>query len=215
MPRVLGVIPARGGSKRVPRKNLRPLCGKPLIQYTIEAAQRASSLSTFVVSTEDEEIRDVAISLGAYVIRRPDELATDEATTGSVLKHALEWMETDADYDLVVCLHPTSPIRNPSHIDDAVKQLWESQSDTLASVCRLPKKTHHNIFRGYGQPVGGEEHFILNASIYVVRSIFLREFATHVDNFSSLYEMDRRHSLDIDEEIDLQIAELFLNGNKQ
>jgi CMP-N,N'-diacetyllegionaminic acid synthase len=212
MPRVLGVIPARGGSKRVPRKNLRELCGKPLIQYTIDAAHAATKLTTLVVSTEDCEIGAKAVALGAYVVRRPDDLAGDDITTGAVLKHALEWMETDTEpYDMVVCLHPTSPIRDPQDIDTAVDWLHATQMyDCLASCCPLPRKSHANVYAGH-QMYG--EAYLLNASIYAVKRDWLVKTGKHVSLDPMLLPMDRRHSLDIDEEIDFQIAELFLNGN--
>ena len=203
------MIPARGGSKRIPRKNLRLLNGKPLIQYTIEAAQKASKLTTWVVSTEDEEIRDVALSLGAYVIRRPDELAQDDTTTGAVLLHALEWMEPDA-FDVVVCLHPTSPIREPKDIDLSVEWLANDEGlyNCVASCCALPVKTHPNLFPENGGPSYGG--YILNGSIYAVRRNWLKKTGKHVSLDPMLMPMDRRHSLDIDEEIDLKLAELFL-----
>jgi CMP-N,N'-diacetyllegionaminic acid synthase len=212
MPQVLGVIPARGGSKRVPRKNLRILNGQPLIGYTIDCASKADRLTTFVVSTDDEEIRDYSLERGCYVIRRPDELATDDATTGAVLKHALEWMETDAEpFDMVVCLHPTSPIREPKDIDTAVDWLHATRVyDCLASCCPLPRKSHANVFAGH-QMYG--DAYILNASIYAIKRNWLMKTGKHVSLDPMLLPMDRRHSLDIDEEIDFQIAELFLNGN--
>ena len=185
-PRVLGVIPARGGSKRIPRKNLRPLCGKPLIQWTFEAANAATSLTSLVVSTEDEEIRDVALSLGCYVIRRPDELAEDLASSDAVALHALEWM--GGDYDIVCLLHPTSPIRDWKHIDEAVSTLWASAAPSLASVEYAKRSYRHN------------------ASIYAAKVPFTSLYG----DGTLPYLMDRRHSVDIDTEEDLKIAELFL-----
>lgn len=228
--KVLGVIPARGGSKRVPRKNLRQVGGKPLIAWTIAAADRAELLTTWVVSTEDYEIGQVATSLGAYVIRRPDEYATDDATTGSVLLHALEWMEPTT-YDMVVCLHPTSPIRDPRHIDEAIKKLSLQPKegwDYLASVCELPHKPFPNMGTidvssltplcesdpfedGYWNPIRAPI-YIMNSSIYIIKARELRKSKSHApkDGYATAYIMDRRHSLDINEEIDLKIAELFL-----
>jgi CMP-N,N'-diacetyllegionaminic acid synthase len=206
--RVLGVIPARGGSKRVPRKNIRMLCGKPLIQWTIEAARAATKLTSLVVSTEDPQIGAVAVGLGAYVIRRPDDLAGDLVTTGAVLKHALEWMEPDP-YDMVVCLHPTSPIRDPHHIDQAIDALWASDSWTLASVAKLPRKSHANIRAIDGTSLKAA-YYMLNASIYAMKREWLVRTNRHVDNQCLPFEMDRRHSIDIDDEMDFKIAELFL-----
>jgi CMP-N,N'-diacetyllegionaminic acid synthase len=187
-PRVLGVIPARGGSKRIYRKNLRPLCGKPLIAWTIEAAKQAKSLTTWVVSTEDYEIGQVSVALGAQVVRRPQELATDLASSDEVALHVLNWL--GGDFDLVVLLHPTSPIRDPGHIDDAVSLLWASTAPSLASVEYAKRSYRHN------------------AAIYAAKV----PFKTLYNDKTIPYLMDRRHSLDIDDEIDFQVAELLLNG---
>lgn len=189
--RVLGVIPARGGSKRIPRKNLRLLCGKPLIQWTIEAAYAATKLTTFVVSTEDYEIGQVAASLGCYVVRRPDDLAGDEVTSGAVCKHALEWMGSD-NYDLVALLHPTSPVRDRRHIDQAIDTLWASTLPCLASVaCRKRTYTH-------------------NASIYLIRSDWLLKTGQHYCDESLPFLMDAARSVDIDTETDWKVAETIL-----
>lgn len=194
--RVLGVIPARGGSKRIPRKNCRLLHGCPLVGYTIRAAQAATKLTDWVVSTEDREIADIALSYGAFVIKRPDELAQDEASTGSVLLHALEWMEQDHEpYDMVVCLHPTSPIRDPRHIDSAITLLSMTDRASLASVsCR--KRT-----------------YLHNASIYAMKADWLRRTNQHYSDHSVPFLMDARHSVDIDTEDDFRIAELYLNDH--
>jgi CMP-N,N'-diacetyllegionaminic acid synthase len=187
--RVLGVIPARGGSKRIPRKNIRPLHNSPLIAYTIRAAQDSQLLTTWVVSTEDEKIRDVALSYGAYVIRRPEELASDLTSSDEVALHALEWM--GPGYDIVVLLHPTSPIRNPRHIDRAIETLWNSDAPSLASVEYAKRSYRHN------------------ASIYAVKTPFTKLY----DENTIPFLMDKRHSLDIDDEQDWQIAELWMTGS--
>lgn len=209
--RTLGIVPARGGSKRVPRKNLRLLHNVPLIGYTIRACQAASLLTDWVVSTEDKEIKDIALSYGATVVDRPESLAGDDVTSGAVLRHALDVMEDGgAPYDMVLCLHPTSPIRDPRHIDQAIEMLSEAVADTLASVRYLPKKTHNNVFDIFGRPVDGT--FMLNASIYAMKRQWFLKNNSHVGGRTVFFTMDRRHSLDIDEEIDLKIAEIFLNG---
>jgi CMP-N,N'-diacetyllegionaminic acid synthase len=211
--RTLGVIPARGGSKRIPRKNLRLLCGKPLIWYTIEAAKQAKRLTDWVVSTEDKEIADLALSYGAFVVKRPDSLAEDDTTSGAVVRHALDWMEVDREpYDMVVLLHPTSPIRDPKHIDEAVEKLWaEPYVDTLASVVELPQKSHHNVWDGsdpFSWMYGG---YMLNASIYAMKRDWFLQNNTHTEPFSCVQlVMDRFHSLDVDEEADLAIAGVYL-----
>jgi CMP-N,N'-diacetyllegionaminic acid synthase len=214
--RTLAVIPARGGSKRIPRKNLRLLCGKPLIWYTIEAAKQAKRLTDWVVSTEDKEIADLALSYGAFVVKRPDSLAEDDTTSGAVVRHALDWMEVDREpYDIVMLLHPTSPIRDPKHIDEAVEKLGASPLDTLASVYKLPQKSHANI--GTLTANGGwfgwtREGYMLNASIYAMKREWFLRNNKHTDSASVPLVMDRFHSLDVDEEADLAIAGVYLGG---
>jgi CMP-N,N'-diacetyllegionaminic acid synthase len=184
--KVLGIIPARGNSKRVPRKNLRNLCGKPLIQWTIEAANATDSLTECVVSTEDYEIGQVAAALGCYVVRRPDDLAGDKVTSEAVVRHALEWM--GSDYDIVVLLHPTSPVRDPEHIDQAVSALWAGTAPSIASVEYAKRSYRHN------------------ASIYAAKVPFDHLYCDRTVPFL----MDKAHSIDIDDEIDFKIAELVL-----
>jgi CMP-N,N'-diacetyllegionaminic acid synthase len=170
---------------------MRRLHGRPLLAYTIEAAAQAKSLTRFVVSTEDYEIGQLASSLGCHVVRRPDDLAGDEVTSGAVCKHALEWMGAD-NYDLVALLHPSSPIRDWRHIDQAIDALWASDLPCLASVaCRKRTYTH-------------------NASIYLIRSDWLLKTGQHYCDQSLPFLMDARHSVDIDTEDDFMIAELFL-----
>jgi CMP-N,N'-diacetyllegionaminic acid synthase len=228
--RVLGVIPARGGSKRIIRKNCRLLHNVPLIGYTIRAAQSAVGLTDFVVSTEDEGIKDIALSYGAAVVDRPANLAGDDVTSGAVLRHALDVMEDGGErYDAIVCLHPTSPIRDPKHIDEAIRQL--EQGDYCVSVCKLPTKGFWNLgtigcwdqedrfvgLRDHSDEslMGDEDVFIMNASIYAMRRDAFLEYGEHAPrhhHYCVPLVMDRRHSLDINEEIDFKVAELYLNG---
>lgn len=188
-PRVLCVIPARGGSKRIPGKNLKILAGKPLIQWTIEAVNETGYY--WVVSTEDAEIGELA---GTRWLFRPHYLAEDDTTTGQVLVHVLETV--GGYYDPIVCLHPTSPIRNPEHIVQAVTMLWNSDAPALASVsCR-------------------KRCYVHNASIYALRRDFLLKTKQHHSEESIPFLMDKRHSIDIDDETDWKLAEELLNGNQ-
>lgn len=128
-PSILGVAPARGGSKGIPRKNLKPLLGKPLLVWTIEAAAQSRLMNRFVVSTEDEEIANIARKAGAEVLPRPAALAADMATTVAVLQHALDVKPAD----VIVLLQPTSPIRPDGIIDQAIQRFLDSDCDTLAT----------------------------------------------------------------------------------
>ena len=222
-PIVLAVIPARGGSKRLPRKNILPLAGYPVIAYTIKAAQSAKRLTHWLVSTDDEEIAAVARDYGAPVpFLRPAALAGDTDRNSAVMRHALEWMEEKHGlaYDMVMLLQPTSPIRKSAHIDEAVELLWASQLDTLASVKgpiykRDPyiKAVRNGVLEPYNPAETEalwEPCYTYNASIYAMkRDFFLRE-QRFVSQRSVPLIMDRYHSADIDEEIDLVIAEIYL-----
>ena len=141
--RILGIIPARGGSKGVPRKNIKPIGGKPLVAWTIEAA-RQSQLTRTVVSTDDEEIARVAREWGADVpFIRPTELATDLANAVPVMQHALKTIEEQEGqkYDAIMMLQPTTPFRRTLDIDEAIRTLVETGSDSVISVVDV--EGHH------------------------------------------------------------------------
>lgn len=222
-PRTLGVIPARGGSKRLPRKNARPILGQPLLGYTIKAAQQARTLTDYLVSSEDEEILEFARSQGAPTpFVRPAKLATDEVRNIDTVAHALDFMEehTGKPYDIVVLLQPSCPIRDPKHIDEAVRLLWESDLPTLASVKgpfkkRDPnlKKIQNGVLEAYciGEDATDWAPFYLyNASIYAAkRDYFVKERKMISSRQVSLV-MDQLHSVDIDNELDLLVAEAFI-----
>ena len=119
----VAIIPARGGSKRIPRKNIKPFFGQPMISYSIRAAQKSGLFDSIVVSTDDEEIADVARSFGADIpFMRPADLANDHAGTGAVVMHALEWFsKTGIDYDAACCIYATAPLLDPERL----KEGWE------------------------------------------------------------------------------------------
>ena len=126
---ILGIIPARGGSKGLKRKNIQKLCGKPLIEWSIEAAKKSMLLDRFVVSTEDPEIEVIAIDAGAEVIQRPKSLAVDTAICIDVIKHVLESVEAE----IIVLISPTSPIRIDNILDQAIERFIKSGADSLAT----------------------------------------------------------------------------------
>jgi N-acylneuraminate cytidylyltransferase len=132
---ILGVIPARGGSKGIPKKNIKTICGKPLIAWTIEAAKQSQLLDRFIVSTEDQQIADISKSYGAEVIERPHELATDDATTLSVLQDVVRKIEAKT----IVLLQCTSPVRERGMIDRCIRRYRQSGADCLATgyMCNL------------------------------------------------------------------------------
>ena len=142
--RVLGLVPARGGSKGIPRKNIRSLAGRPLLEYTAVAAREASTLARVILSTDDDAIAEAGLAAGLEVpFRRPAELAEDDTPTLPVVQHALAWLARHDDrYDAVCLLQPTSPFRRAGTIDACVRLLERSGADSVVSVVPVPAE--HN-----------------------------------------------------------------------
>jgi len=138
--KILGIIPARGGSKGIPNKNLALLCGRPLLAFTADAVKQSRKLTRTIVSTDDERIAECARSLGLEVpFMRPAPLAADDAPMLPVVQHALEAMkERGFDADMVVLLQPTSPLRRAEHIDAAIDWLERTAADSMVSVVEVP-----------------------------------------------------------------------------
>jgi CMP-N-acetylneuraminic acid synthetase len=195
---ILGVTPARGGSKGVPRKNIRPLFGKPLITWTIEAAKDSKLLDRYVVSTEDLEIAEVSRKAGAEVLKRPTELATDEATTLSVLQQVLELVPAD----VVVLLQATSPIRDPGLIDRCVTRFLETKADSLATglICKYVEYGKNLVRR---QEIGG--FFYDDGNIYVIRADLIRQGDRYGQRIERML-LDREQNIEIDDEFDFWLA---------
>jgi CMP-N,N'-diacetyllegionaminic acid synthase len=221
--RILAVVPARGGSKGIPLKNIAPLAGRPLIAYTLAAAQAAQSIERVVVSTDNAEIAKVCRDLGSEVLIRPAELANDHATTRAVLLHVLETLAA-GDYhpDAVMTLQPTSPLRTASHIDESAATFAaDSQADSLVSCVPVPHLHHpYSVMRrtgdGYLEPFvdapqptrrqDKEPAFARNgAAIYITRTSKLSEYI--YGGRLIPYIMDDEVSLDIDAPEDLVEAE--------
>lgn len=143
--KILGIITARGGSKGIPGKNIKELAGKPLISYTIEAAQKSGVFDRLILSTDDEKIAKVAKQYGCEVpFMRPAELATDTTPHNPVIQHALTWLGDNEKYepDLVMILQPTAPLRTPRHIQEAVKLMEASGADSVVGVAEIPSSFH-------------------------------------------------------------------------
>ncbi len=144
-PYILGLIPARGGSKGIPGKNVRPLAGKPLIQYACEAARGSRLLNHTIVSTDSAEIAEAARNArGEVPFSRPAELAADTTPMVDVIHHAIEWIELNEGKspDIVVLLQPTAPLRQSNHIDEAIQLLVHGDCDSVVSVAPIPQ--HYN-----------------------------------------------------------------------
>ncbi|MBU0515892.1 MAG: acylneuraminate cytidylyltransferase family protein [Proteobacteria bacterium] len=200
---ILGVIPARGGSKGIPRKNLRPVCGRPLIAWTIDAARNSKLLDRFVVSTEDAEIKAVAEELGAEVLDRPDTLAGDEVLSWEVLDHALE--VTGADVS--VLLQPTSPIRDDDLIDRVIEKfLADPTLDSMATGYEYP------VYPPHGQDHRRQDisvRFVNDGSIVVSKRQAVEAGGLFGQNPGTMVT-DKEQNIDIDEPFDLWLAEKVL-----
>ncbi|WP_219017771.1 acylneuraminate cytidylyltransferase family protein [Shewanella algae] len=221
--KVIAIIPARGGSKRLPRKNILPLGGKPLIGWTIEAAQNSAYVDDIFISTDDQEIADVARQFGINIPElRPEELSTDTATTQSVLFYTLEKYGKDAD--IVVLLQPTSPFRSSDHIDQAIKSLIEKSAFSVVSVtpCEHPPQWANTLpdngsmkdFLHFGWGKRSQdlsEAFRLNGAIYVYdicRLLTIGEMAYREDTYA--YKMPNEASIDIDNLTDFEYAKFLV-----
>lgn len=199
---VLGVIPARGGSKGVSRKNVRPVAGKPLLAWSIEAALRSSRLDRWVVSTEDAEIAHVARTHGAEVLERPPELATDDTSTLAVAQHALARIPAGT----IVVLHPTSPIRSSGLIDLCVERFLKTGAESLGTV-------HRDYTYEYGQDMPRrqdmEPRMVDNGNVYVLQADLVRAGRWLGDRLGTV-ETSREEGIEIDDDFDLWLAEQVL-----
>lgn len=148
MSKVLGVITARGGSKGIPGKNIKPLLGKPLLAYTVEAAKKSGAIDRLIISTDDEAIAKVAKEYGCEVpFLRPktENLAGDKASHLEVMKHAVKWLKENENYqpDYVMILQPTSPLRQPEQIKESVDLILKTGADSVLSVSEIPENYHY------------------------------------------------------------------------
>lgn len=229
--RALGVIPARGGSKSIPRKNLVELCGRPLIVYTFEATQGSCLLDRVILSTDDEEIAMLGREYGIEVpFLRPADLARDDTPTLPAIQHAVRYLEETEDYQpsYVVILQPTSPLRQAHDIDEALELLVESGADSVVSVVEVPhnfnpvsvmRTAEDGRLEPYLQPESG---WILRrqdkpvvyarngAAIYAIKYTVLMEQNSLFGQRCMPYVMTPYESIDVDEQYDLELAEFLL-----
>lgn len=227
---VLALIPARGGSQRVKNKNILPLDGKPLIAYTIEAAKASKLVDRVIVSTDSEEIAEVARKYGAEVpFLRPAELATPESTEYEFHKHALDWLQENENYepDILVNLYPTTPFRKPDSIDAAVQILIDnSDVDSVRSIRKVSEhpykmwKKDGELVKPYVESKDSGAHtaayhlletvYIQNASIYCTRPFVVRELKRTIGDRVRALEMSEEESVDINSPIDFKFAEFMI-----
>ena len=227
---VVCVIPARGGSKGLPGKNIKALCGKPLIAYTIEQAKQSRYIDRVIVSTEDEAIAQISLKYGAEVpFMRPKELAEDSVATVDVLLHAIHWLE-DKQYlfDILVLLHTTTPMRSVEDIDHSIANLVEEKADNIFSVTEAHRNPYFNMVEinknGYAA-LAKQGNFTtrqaapliydMNSSIYVWWKDILKEKKRIFSDKTIIYVMPKERSIDIDDHIDFKIAEMMMSERKK
>lgn len=218
---IIAIIPARGGSKGVPGKNIRNLGGIPLLGHSIRHAMESALVNEVYVSTDSEEIAAIAREFGASVIERPAELANDAASSESALLQALDTLaENRPDPELVVFLQGTSPFRRPDDIDAAIRRLRDTGADSLVSVAPSHRFLWQEGDGGYAESLNYDygnrprrqdmrPQYVENGSIYVFSPELLRQKQNRLGGKVCLYVMDEVTALEIDTPLDFQVAEVI------
>ncbi len=227
--KILAVIPVRGGSKGVPRKNIKILDGKPLLYYSIREGKKSKYIDRLVVSTEDQEIKKVAEEFGAEVIDRPEELASDTATTPDTLINVLKQLKQKDDYKpyAVLLLQATTPLRTFRDIDKAIELFLNEDSDSVVSVCEAPAKMNphwvRKIENGLLKPYLKEDEknphamrqdlpkvFWRNGMIYIIKTSVLIKTRNMYGEKCIPYIMEPRYRINIDEPTDFMFLEMLI-----
>lgn len=224
--KVVAIIPARGGSKRLPGKNIRLLGGKPMIAYALEAAQNAQMVNRVIVSTDDADIAEVAKKYGAEVpFLRPENLSGDEAKTVDVLKHTLTFLQETEQYipDVVVLLQATSPLMLSEDIDATIEKFLHTGVRSCVTVCKIKERPEYMYSHdeGVAKPLLPSSDklsssqklsplFRLNGAVYALKKETLFDSIIIDDTSLALHIMPEERSVDIDELRDFELAELLL-----
>lgn len=203
---ILGITPARGGSKGIPKKNIKTIAGKPLIAWTIKAAKKSRLVDRYIVSTEDEKIAEIASRYRTEVLYRPPELAADEASTLSVLQHAIGQIPCD----IVVLLQATSPIRRLGLIDECIKEFVDNDYDSLATgfICKYVEYGKNLLCR---QDISG--FFYDDGNIYVIKADLIKKGERYGKKIGRKI-VSRWENVEVDNEFDFWLAEKILLEKK-
>ena len=220
---VLAIIPARGGSKGLPRKNILPLCGKPLIAWTIHAAKKSRYIDRCIVSTDDLEIAGLAEAFdGDVPFIRPSVYAADDSASSDVILHAIDVLPEK--YDLIVLLQPTSPLRSEVDIDGAIEYYFETRAESIVSVTeqnhpiewsfssndmKIPLKNIIELNSGKRRQ-DYNKMYKLNGAIYMSGTNTYEKLKSFYSDNTAIYSMDTNNSVDIDTELDFKLAELLI-----
>lgn len=232
--RILAIIPARGGSKGIPRKNIINVAGKPLIAWSIEAGKKSKYIDRILVSTEDEEIRKISMDYGAEVpFLRPMELAQDNTSSVDTIVDVIMKLRNidSSEYDYILLLQPTSPLRNENQIDESIDMLMNNidKYDSLISVTELEHPVYWNrliddsgklnSFMEYDKNKNYRRQdfsktYRLNGAIYIIKTDKFLSGRSFETKDTLAYVMDRRTSIDIDCMEDLELAEYYLSSKQ-
>ncbi|WP_424355974.1 cytidylyltransferase domain-containing protein [Methanobacterium sp. MBAC-LM] len=225
---ILAIIPARGGSKGVPRKNIKKIAGKPLIAHTIESAVKSKYINKVIVSTEDQEIANISKEYGAEVIERPEKLALDDSSTIDAVFHSINHLKME-NYtpDVVVLLQPTSPLRTVQDIDGSIEFFCKKDCESVISICEFehPPYWSLKIENSYLKPAFGDKYFKMrrqdlptsylpNGAIFISNPQNLASYESFYCKKTLPYLMSLENSVDIDTELDFKIAETILKELK-
>ena len=230
--KVIGVIPARAGSKRLPRKNVLPLAGRPCIEWTLKAVSESTEISHVAVSTDDPTVQEIVSDYGGVeLINRPDELGRDDTSTVDVVLHALDVLKARGyRFSWLLLLQPTSPLRTSNHIDEAIRLVQEKRGDGVVSICRTghprewaapatPGESLEGFFSKTELERSGTEFptsYTVNGAIYLIRTSVFEEQRTFFPSRNIIgYEMERRYSVDIDDLYDFELAEWTLSASRR
>jgi CMP-N,N'-diacetyllegionaminic acid synthase len=219
----LAIIPARGGSKRLPQKNILKLAGKPLIAWSIEAGLQSKYIDKVLVTSDDDSILKIAKEYGSDILKRPQELAGDTASSIDAIIHAIENSDT---YDFIVLLQPTSPLRDAKDIDGAIEYLLEKEADGVITVCemehsplwcnKLPEDNNMEKFlkdeEKDRRSQDLQQYYRLNGAIYIAaKKSILQERTFFLSKNIYAYIMSQEKSVDIDTKLDFQFAQFLMN----
>ena len=225
MSATVAVIPARGGSKGLPKKNLVELCGKPLLAWSVMQAKAAESVDSVWVSSDSEEILEVAVAYGAGTIQRPDRISGDQATSESAWLHVMDWIEGEGiSLGRVVAMQATSPLREPHDLDEALQAFETEAYDSLLSVTEIddffmwaldsdgqPKSVNYD-YRNRQRRQVIEKRYLENGSFYIFRPSILREHNNRLGGRIGMHVMAKHKMFQIDTAEDLRLCAAIMRG---
>ncbi len=219
----VAIIPARGGSKTLPKKNIIDFCGRPLIFWTIEQARETKSIDDVYVTTDDDAIADISQQFGAKVIKRPAELATDTSSSEDALVHAIDIIEKEYPVGLVVFLQATSPLRGRDDIEEAISHYLKERADSLFSCSTVndffvwQKKadtrvsiTYDYLSRKPRQKI--DPFYLENGSIYIFTPQLIRKEHNRLGGKIAVYVMDSWKSIEVDNADDLEMCRYYFEN---